>query len=279
MANNVYYLYYAPTWDWPPEDPIKLGNVLMSVKKPEQPLHTAPLPTVDEIFSSDKYEVEYTKEKLRKGGVSILATFLSILGVGVGLLTLDSNEEIYSFKRVETTHFVPKHDYIQKCIEAPAVRAHLERGRYRKPVYIVTGLNTVYGSKAKSHTSQPHGGNASVAFEGTGWSGGAVPPGVEGRHETTRGTSWQDSSDFAFAFRARKFHVSRKTQAVKKSDHYTRGALLEIQKVAESLPELIVTSQEESTADDECYDENGLMEGNRVVRFAVPKPEDSEEEL
>ncbi|KAL6400132.1 hypothetical protein AUP68_15825 [Ilyonectria robusta] len=200
MANNVYYLYYAPTWDWPPEDPIKLGNVLMSVKKPEQPLHTAPLPTVDEIFSSDKYE------------------------------------------RVETTHFVPKHDYIQKCIEAPAVRAHLERGRYRKPVYIVTGLKTVYGSKAKSHTSQPHGGNASVAFEGTGWSGGAVPLGVEGRHETTRGTSWQDSSDFAFAFRARKFH-------------------------------------EESTADDECYDENGLMEGNRVVRFAVPKPEDSEQRL
>jgi hypothetical protein len=85
MANNVYYLYYAPTWDWPPEDPIKLGNVLMSVKKPEQPLHTAPLPTVDKIFSSDKYEVEYTKEKLRKGGVSILATFLSILGVGVGV--------------------------------------------------------------------------------------------------------------------------------------------------------------------------------------------------
>lgn len=203
------------------------------------------------------------------------------------LLTLVSNEEVYSFKRVETTQFVPKDDYIQKCIEAPAVRAHLERARYRKPVYIVTGLKTVYGSKAKSHTSRSHGGNAAVAFDGTVWSGGAVPlgiePGVEGRRETSQGTSWQDSSDFVFAFRVRKVHVSRKTQAVKKSDDYIKGAMLEmddqIQKVAERLPELIVTSQEESTAEDEGYDENELMEGDRVVHFAVPKREDSEEEL
>lgn len=52
-------------------------------KEAEQPLHKAPLPTTDEIFSSDKYEVEYSKEKLREGGFSILTAFLSILGVGV----------------------------------------------------------------------------------------------------------------------------------------------------------------------------------------------------
>lgn len=77
--------------------------------------------------------------------------------------------------------------------------------------------------------------------------------------------------------------MSRKTQAMKKSDDYTRGALLEVddqvQKVVGNLPELIVTSQQESIAEDEGYDENELMEGDRVVRFAVPKPEDSEEEL
>ncbi|KAH7014804.1 hypothetical protein EDB80DRAFT_864238 [Ilyonectria destructans] len=154
-------------------------------------------------------------------------------------------------------------------------------------LYIVTGLKTVYGSEAKSHTSRSHGGNAAVAFDGTVRSGGTIPvgiePGVEGRYGTTQGTSWQDSSDFVFAFRVRKVHVSKKTQAVKKSDDYTRGALLEVddqvQKMAESFPELIVTSQEESMAEDEGYDENELMEGDRVVRFAIPKPEDSEEEL
>ncbi|KAF7553489.1 hypothetical protein G7Z17_g3625 [Cylindrodendrum hubeiense] len=271
---NVFYFYYAPTWDWPPEGPIQLGNVLTSVERPEQPLYTAPLPTTDDIFSSDKYEVEYSKEKLREGGFSILTTFLSILGLGVdvGADWKHSNEETYAFKHVETTQFVPKDDYIQKCIEAPAVRAHLERSRYRKPVYIITGLKTVYGAKAKSQTSRSHGGNAAISVDGTVWSGGAVPlgfePGVEGRRETTQGTSWQDSSDFVFAFRVRKVNVSRKTHAVDNSDDYIKGALLDgkINKLVESVPELVITSQEESKAEDEGYDEDELTEGDTVVR-------------
>lgn len=83
MANKVFYFFYAPTWDWPPEGPIKLGNVLTSIKKPEQPLYTAPLPTASEVFSSEKTAVEYSKEKLTQGGFSVLTKFLSILGVGV----------------------------------------------------------------------------------------------------------------------------------------------------------------------------------------------------
>lgn len=83
MANNVSHFYYAPTWDWPPGGPIKLGNVITSIKRPEQPLDTAPLPAMSEVFSSEKTEVEYSKEKVANGGFSILTKFLSILGVGV----------------------------------------------------------------------------------------------------------------------------------------------------------------------------------------------------
>ncbi|KAK7423675.1 hypothetical protein QQX98_000865 [Neonectria punicea] len=286
MANNIFYFYYAPTWDWPPEGPIRLGNVLTSIKRPEQPLYTALLPTADEIFSSDKHEVEYSKEKLREGRFSILTTFLSVLGLGVdvGADWKKSDQELYAFNRVETTQFVPKDDYIQKCIEAPAVRAHLERSRYRKPVYIITGLKTVYGAKAKSKTSRAHGGSVAVTVDGTVWSGGAVPvgvgPGVEGKKETTHGTSWQDSSDFVFAFRVRKVRVNRKTHAVDRSDDYTKGALLDdkVRKLEETLPELVVTAQEESKAEDEGYSEEKLTEGDTVVLCAVPRPDDSENE-
>lgn len=83
MANNVFYFYYTPTWDWPPGGPIKLGNVLTSIRKPEQPLYTAPLPAASEVFSSEKTEVEYSREKMGKGGFSILTKFLNVLGIGV----------------------------------------------------------------------------------------------------------------------------------------------------------------------------------------------------
>jgi hypothetical protein len=83
MANRTFYFFYAPTWDYPPEGPIKLGNVITSIKTPERPLYTAPLPTDPEVFSSEKSHVEFSTEKLKEGKFSILTKFLSILGVGV----------------------------------------------------------------------------------------------------------------------------------------------------------------------------------------------------
>ena len=91
MANNIFYFYYAPTWDFPPGGPIKLGNILTSIKKPEQPLHTVPPPTNSdsdsdsEVYSSEKTEVEYSSEKFRQGQFSILTKFLSVIGAGVDL--------------------------------------------------------------------------------------------------------------------------------------------------------------------------------------------------
>lgn len=64
---------------------IKLGNIITSIKKPEQPLYTAPLPTDSEVFSSEKSHVEISLEKLREGQFSILTKFLSILGVGINV--------------------------------------------------------------------------------------------------------------------------------------------------------------------------------------------------
>ncbi|RYO79717.1 hypothetical protein DL766_010474 [Monosporascus sp. MC13-8B] len=208
---------------------------------PEQPLYTAPLPTHSEVFSSEKTEVEHSKEKLREGKFSIFTKFLSIFGVGVDLLMEPSDDEVYAFKPVETKRFIPKDDYIQKCIEAAAVRRHLDRSRYRKPVHIVTGLKNVYGAKANSHTSRSHGGKAAVAVDGTALV--SVEPGVEGKTETKKGTTWEGSSDFVFAFRVRKVHVNM-TRAVDVNDDYTKGALLEdkINKIGEDLPGLFISS-------------------------------------
>jgi hypothetical protein len=81
MANRRYF--FAPTWDYPPGGPIKLGNVITSVKKPERPLHCAPPPVDSDVFSSKKTSVKYTREKLRKGKFSILTKFLSFVGFGM----------------------------------------------------------------------------------------------------------------------------------------------------------------------------------------------------
>jgi len=81
MANNQICFFYAPTWDYPPDGSIQLGNVIASVKNPHAPLHYVP-PDEADMFSTSKHDVQYTKEKLRSGKFSILTKFLSLLGFG-----------------------------------------------------------------------------------------------------------------------------------------------------------------------------------------------------
>ncbi|UNI23181.1 hypothetical protein JDV02_009016 [Purpureocillium takamizusanense] len=271
MANNVFYFYFAPTWDWPPDGPIKLGNVLTSIKKPEQPLYTAPLPAASEVFSSEKTEVEYSQEKLAEGNFSILTKFLSILGVGVDVgADWQTRNEEYAFERVITMQFVPKEDYIQTCIETEAVRRYLDRSRYRKPLYVITGIKTVYGAKVKSHKSRAHSGKLGVSVDGTLSSGGIVPvslePGVGGKSEARTGTSWEGSSDFVFAFRVRKIHVSKKPQTIDKNDDYNKGALLDgtKDKIEEDFPDLLISLQEDPKPEDEGYLEGEFIEGKMI---------------
>jgi hypothetical protein len=82
MANRVPCFFYAPTWDFPPGGPIKLGNVIASVKTPELPLYTAQLLAEDELCSTEKRGVEFSYEKLRDGRFSIVTRIMSFLGVG-----------------------------------------------------------------------------------------------------------------------------------------------------------------------------------------------------
>ncbi|CAI6097480.1 unnamed protein product [Clonostachys chloroleuca] len=272
MANQV-----------PPEGPIKLGNVLISVERPEQPLSTTPPPTENEVFSLEKKDVEHSIKKLRDGNFSLFTKFLNFIGVSVDVTVSweHSNEEIYKFQKVETQQFIPKDEYIQKCIETPAVRRFLERSRYRKPVYVITGLKTVYGASAKSNESRSKNKKASIAVDGNVLGGGNIAPGAGAGTENKKSTSWEGSSDFVFAFRVRKVHVSKKTLVVKDNDDYTKGAKFDRDdafRVKEDIPELSILSQVEATAKEMGYREETLMEGDSPVTCAFSADENSDDE-
>lgn len=82
MANRDFFYFYAPTWDFPPDGPIQLGNVLTSLEKPERPLCCYPPPPAfdaSNLLRTTKTDVQYTKEKLKSGKFSLLTKFLSVL--------------------------------------------------------------------------------------------------------------------------------------------------------------------------------------------------------
>ncbi|KAH8745340.1 hypothetical protein F5883DRAFT_266517 [Diaporthe sp. PMI_573] len=283
MANRQYFFFYAPTWDYPPGGPIKLGNVITSVKKPERPLHCTPSPEGSGIFSTKKMSVQYTKEKLRSGKFSILTKFLSVLGFGVdvGAEVDNRDEEIFSFKTIETTQFFPTPSYLEKCIEADDVRRFLQISGYRKPVYIITGLKVVTGVEASTLKSRTVGGTLAVEVDGTVWSGGTVPigggPGMEGKVGNKATTKWEGGDDFVFAFRVSKVFVGKATGQVVSEEEYRKGAMLGNEEEQVKAPELSVLKVEDPDAEGEGFDTEELMDDEDVVVCAIPREEDSDD--
>ncbi|EWZ81465.1 hypothetical protein FOWG_14468 [Fusarium oxysporum f. sp. lycopersici MN25] len=281
MANRDLFYFYAPTWDYPPEGPIKLGNVISSVKKPHIPLIHSPPTEETGVFKTEKKKAQYTTEKLRSGKFSILTKFLSVLGFGVDISAEVEriNEGIFKFETLETTEFIPTSEYLQNCVESRDVREWLERSGSSKPFYIITGLKSVTGASATTLKSRTVGGNLSVEVDGTILSGGTVPigggPGIEGKAGTSQGTKWE-GGNFVFAFRVSKVRV-KKTGKIKSEDQYTKGANLDLQDVKRKQTGLKITAVEEPSAQDEGFEEETLMEGDEEVLCAIPKDEDSDD--
>ncbi|PNP74524.1 hypothetical protein FNYG_12147 [Fusarium nygamai] len=282
MANREFYYFYAPTWDYPPDGPIRLGNVISSVKKAHIPLINCP-PTADTgIYKTEKKKVQYMTEKLRSGKFSILTKFLSVLGFGVdiGAEVERSDEETFVFETLETNEFIPTKEYLQLCIESETVRGWLEQFNYSKPIYVITGLKNVTGAAANTIKSRTIGGNLSAEVDGTVWSGGAVPigggPGIEGKATTSEGTKWE-GGNFVFAFRVSKVRV-KETGEVKSEAEYTKGALLDPKEGERKRANVEIIAVEAPRAQDEGFEEEKLMDGDEEVFCAIPKDEASDDE-
>jgi hypothetical protein len=83
MASEIPEYFLPQNWDFPPNGPIKLGNVLTSLKEPHRPLTTIK-PDSSKIIAVHKELTTIEEEKDNSSNFSVLTTFLSgLLGLGV----------------------------------------------------------------------------------------------------------------------------------------------------------------------------------------------------
>jgi len=97
MASEVPEYFLPRNWDYPPGGPIKLGNVLASLKEPHRPLATLQ-PDANSIIKSRKSLAAIETEDGRSGGVTVMTTFLSaLLGAGVDVAVNVERGSVLSF--------------------------------------------------------------------------------------------------------------------------------------------------------------------------------------
>ncbi|KAF2973269.1 hypothetical protein GQX73_g288 [Xylaria multiplex] len=231
MANHTLYFFLAPTWDLPsPSGPVQLGNVITSLKAPERPLYRGPK-LDSESFSSSQTRVTFSIEKLRAGRFGIFTKFMALLlGFGVdATIGWESNDTYrFTFETLEKAQFYLDSSYLQACIAAEPVRRYLSKSRYRKPIYIITGLKTVSGAKAESLKTSNVESSVSPRVDAAVWVGVPVEGGIDiGVKAGNRGAvTWEAAGDFVFAFRVQKIMVEKRTEVVSRED-YKKGAMLD----------------------------------------------------
>lgn len=136
---------------------------------------------------------------------------------------------------METREFKPTDEYVQRCIDTPAVTRYLNRSRYRKPLFLITGIKVIQGpNKAQILAAASKGLRAGADVDATVLSGGTVALGVgaevAGHTSVTQGFSWGNSDDFVLGYRVHRVRVHKvkvtKHYEVKSTASYTKGAML-----------------------------------------------------
>lgn len=198
--------------------------------------------------------------------------------------TYISDQRNFSFKAIETRQFVPTLPYVQACVENENVRRFLEMSRYRKPVYIITGLKIVFGDEASMITSHFVQNSPVVRIDSTTPQIGPIKlsgSGTESGAVTKTVTEWQSSDNFVFAFRVSKVLVGKATGQVISEKDYRRGAMFGDNAELRSIqgPPLSILKVEHPDAEGEGYYIEDLREGDDVVICALQRHNDSDDEF
>ncbi|KAK4224122.1 hypothetical protein QBC38DRAFT_26713 [Podospora fimiseda] len=240
MANQQKQYFLSPTWDYPPgpTSPLSIGNIILSTSKPVPALFQASKSpnyqslVLDKISQTIKKDVSWTNSKTLSYNFGIWGKFLEFMGAEIGIETSKENAEIFQFESVVTQNFFPDEEYLKEILlKSPVVLRRMQK--FRKPVFIVTGVKSVHGAVAKTVWKRNVGLNTSVGVDVVAAATGIPLPisGLEvgpkvGTSKGKGGSSGFGSGgdEFVFAYRVLKVRVRGKGQV--SQEEYVRGAML-----------------------------------------------------
>jgi hypothetical protein len=213
MSGKSWYL--APNFDNPPppDGTLDLGSLVTSFED-DVPLNSQPLalPLTTKVVRPDiscKTGFSATREELRVRNFGIWAQIYESKNKMSFGKELDENEKLV-IDTVQTTFFNPPRQYIEESLKDEDVQFWIGHTKWRKPLYMVTGLKYAHGARWTHSTSAKHSLGMEAGIDGRSL-GAPLGAGV-GLDLTKRqkdGTAFETSSDFIFAIRFSRITFER----------------------------------------------------------------------
>ncbi|VUC27264.1 unnamed protein product [Clonostachys rosea] len=161
--------HLAPTYDEspPPKGPFALGMILKEIKyyhRVDEDGPPVPIPE-SKIYSNNRLDTEEIINTSRSFGAQVVAKiFDSDVGGNVNHEAHKADSVYIKMQKLETTYFNPSEDYIQKCLELPYIATYLKLTKYKKPIYLITGLKVVWGGTRTNNYGRGSGGGAGAGL-------------------------------------------------------------------------------------------------------------------
>ncbi|KAL7785663.1 hypothetical protein V8C43DRAFT_290700 [Trichoderma afarasin] len=214
----------------PPDCPLVLGQILTDPKDPLYSLNAGEvvLPLDHpEISSLPAKGFSATRSQLKEGNFKVWTKLSDLFPIGVSAEggKRGSSEDVFTIECVETTFFLPTPTYLAKSFQCEAVRSYLDGARWKKSLYIVTGIKVARGAKVKSSTVNSKSSHcelsAGLAQSGLPFSVGV---GAGSKKEANESMSFE-SDGFLLAFEIREIKCTKKKPPSTKLYH--KGAMFE----------------------------------------------------
>ena len=165
------------------------------------------------------------KGRQHKGVIGIWARFLQVFGIDAEA-SVDwdrNNGEIYKFEKLDTDFIDPSPGFVKESMMTPSVAEFIVEKDFKKPVYMITGVEIARGANVAVARSREAGTHVRAGVDGTTAGAPAAAESevtVSSRNSET--TSFGESSDFVFAYRLREIYYEK--GQVKHKEH-NKGAL------------------------------------------------------
>ncbi|PYI00641.1 hypothetical protein BO78DRAFT_401936 [Aspergillus sclerotiicarbonarius CBS 121057] len=233
MHRRVYTYVLAPRWDFRPDGPIALGNIIVDPFRPHRVLSkpdaTIPPPDIETVV-----ETEWELHQERELGVktSIWTHFLEAMGVDLGLESTKSLSAEYNVESLTTSYFKeePSPEEIARRTQDPRVRELMRLDSpFSKPVYMVTGIKIAKGFRASEGHSRSREANGGASAGTAGTFIGDVTVGTDNKIFVKESDKRQGKSenDIVFAYQLMKIVPKGwKHKAFDVQDYYPKAAVM-----------------------------------------------------
>lgn len=226
---KTYFL--APNLDYPPSSNISLGRIWTDPSDPGtciNPDGPLPFPSNMQVQHGHKTDWKNKTGGQHKGLIGIWARFLQVVGIDAeaNVTWHNSKGDTFEFMKLYTEFIDPTTEYYTQSVLEPSVADYIAETKFRKSIYMITGVKIARGADVKQESSKEAGTHLKAGIDGTTTAAPvAVGPEVTISSSKSETTSSKGSSDFVFAYRLREIYYSK---GKFKHREHNKGALQDV---------------------------------------------------